>query len=80
MNLKKQFINAFLEEVVRLNGTEFEEIGRYVMELITNQELIQKGHNPHGKPVGYTVDYEQLAPLAYAAEDQGVKIYRLNIG
>jgi hypothetical protein len=60
MNLKKQFINAFLEEVVRLNGTEFEEIGRYVMELITNQELIQKGHNPHGKPVGYTVDYEQL--------------------
>lgn len=60
MNLKKHFINAFLEEVVRLNGTEFEEIGRCVMELITNQELIQKGHNPLGKPVGYTVDYEQL--------------------
>lgn len=60
MNLKKHFINAFLEEVVRLNGTEFEEIGRYVMELITNQELIQKGHNTYGKPVGYTVDYEQL--------------------
>lgn len=60
MSIKRHFINAFLEEVERLNGVQFEEIGRYVMELITNQELIQKGHNPYGKPVGYTVDYEQL--------------------
>lgn len=60
LGLKQQFINSFIEEVARLNGVQFEEIGRYVMELYTGQELIQKGHNPQGKPVGYTVDYEQL--------------------
>lgn len=60
MGLKHQFINSFIAEVAQLNGTQFEEIGCYVMELCTGQELIQKGHNPQGKPVGYTVDYEQL--------------------
>ena len=43
MGLKQQFINSFIEEVARLNGVQFEEIGRYVMELCTGQELIQKG-------------------------------------
>lgn len=37
-------------------------------------QISQRGIDMPQSPI------RKLAPLAYAAEDQGVKIYRLNIG
>ena len=40
----------------------------------TGLQISQRGIGMPSSPI------RKLAPLAYAAEDQGVKIYRLNIG
>ena len=55
-SLKQQFIAAFVEEIERLNGTDFEFLCIPVFELILNIEVLHKGHNLNKKPVGYTAD------------------------
>ncbi|MBS1744456.1 MAG: hypothetical protein JST81_15615 [Bacteroidetes bacterium] len=55
--LKEQFINSFASEVSNLNGTDFEYLCKPIFSLITNQEVLHKGHNLDTKPVGYTADF-----------------------
>ena len=54
--LHKNFIVSFIEEVSTLNGTEFEFLCVPVLALILDKTIEHKGHNPKGKPVGYTAD------------------------
>ena len=63
MDLKSRFINAFVDDIRALNGTDFEYLCRYVMEFYTNSEVVQKGHNLCEKPVGYTADHLQLSDV-----------------
>ena len=44
------------------------------MKNISNLQISLRGHEMPSSPI------RKLAPLAYAAEDRGIKIYRLNIG
>lgn len=55
--LKEQFINSFTSEISSLNGTDFEYLCKPIFSLITNQEVLHKGHNLDTKPVGYTADF-----------------------
>ena len=45
-----------------------------LLKNINNLQISQRGHEMPSSPI------RKLAPLAYAAEDRGIKIYRLNIG
>ena len=56
MDLHNHFIDAIVEELPRLNGTDFEYLCRSLMEVLTDSEIILKGHNLYMKPVGYSVD------------------------
>lgn len=55
--LKEHFINSFVTEIGRINGTDFEYLCKPLFALITNQEVLHKGHNLDTKPVGYTADF-----------------------
>lgn len=63
MSLKNLFIKSICDELSDINGTEFESIGKYIMELATGEEIIQKGHNLCQKPVKSTVDLIQLSDV-----------------
>ena len=54
--LRKHFIISFVNEVSNLNGTDFEYLCKPVFSLITNEDILHKGHNLYAKPVGYTSD------------------------
>ncbi len=56
MELREHFINTFVEEVNHLSGTDFEQMCRWVMELLTGGEVELKGHNLYLKPVRGSVD------------------------
>lgn len=60
MSLKSFFIKSVCDELSGLNGTEFESISKYIMELVTREVILQKGHNLCQKPVKSTVDLLQL--------------------
>ncbi|MBV5319975.1 MAG: hypothetical protein JZU72_03340 [Chlorobium phaeobacteroides] len=55
--LKEHFINSFATEIAQINGSDFEYLCKSIFALITNQEVLHKGHNLDTKPVGYTADY-----------------------
>lgn len=63
MSLKNLFIKNICDELSGINGTEFEGIGKYIMELATGKEIVQKGHNLCQKPVKSTVDLIQLSDV-----------------
>lgn len=54
--MHNHFVDAIVEELARLNGTDFEYLCSSVMEILTDSEIILKGHNLYMKPVGYSVD------------------------
>jgi len=55
--LNEQFVNSFVSEIARINGTDFEYLCKPILSLISNQEVLHKGHNLYIKPVGYTADF-----------------------
>lgn len=55
--LQRNFTISFTEEISRLNGTEFEKLCSYAMELILGENVLHKGHNLFAKPVAYTADF-----------------------
>jgi len=55
--LREHFINTFATEIANLNGTDFEYLCKPAMILILKENVLHKGHNLYGKPVGYTSDF-----------------------
>jgi len=55
--LREHFINTFATEISSLNGTDFEYLCKPLMYLILKDNILHKGHNLYGKPVGYTADF-----------------------
>ena len=59
MKLVDHFINTVAEELDHLNGTEFEELCRPLIEILTGKEYEWKGHNLELKAVKGSVDLIQ---------------------
>ena len=59
MKLVDHFINTVAEELDHLNGTDFEELCRPLIELLTGKEYEWKGHNLELKAVKGSVDLIQ---------------------
>lgn len=56
MDLHQHFVKAVVKDLEVQNGTTFEYMCQPLMELLTDSEVILKGHNLYLKPVGYSVD------------------------
>lgn len=56
MDLHQHFVIAVVKDLEVQNGTTFEYMCQPLMELLTDSEVILKGHNLYLKPVGYSVD------------------------
>lgn len=54
--LKRQAINKIIADVKGLTAAELEIVGHGLISILENQNLIHRGLNKEGKPVGYTVD------------------------
>ena len=63
MTLKDHFINTVADELDNLNGTEFENLCRPFLEILTDREFEIKGHNLEMKPVRGSVDLMQDGDL-----------------
>ena len=63
MTLKDHFINTVADELDHLNGTEFENLCRPFLEILTDREFEIKGHNLEMKPVRGSVDLMQDGDL-----------------
>jgi hypothetical protein len=56
MDLHQYFVKAVVKDLEVQNGTNFEYMCQPLMEILTDSEVILKGHNLYMKPVGYSVD------------------------
>ncbi len=54
--LKRQAINKIIADLKGLTAAELEIVGHGLISILENQNLIHRGLNKEGKPVGYTVD------------------------
>lgn len=59
MELENHFINTVVRELDHLNGTEFETLCLFLLEILTGKEFELKGHNLEMKPVRGSVDLVQ---------------------
>jgi len=55
--LKRNFKVKVKDDLLILNGEEFERFSKLILELILNEKIVHKGHNLYAKPVGYTADF-----------------------
>lgn len=55
---KRRFVHSAVEDLLVLDGEEFERVCGIIMEIDTAQVLLHKGQNLFGKPVGYAVDHQ----------------------
>lgn len=55
--LKRVFIKKVVDDLISLNGTEFEYFCKTVFEIIVGEESIHKGSNLFAKPISRTVDF-----------------------
>lgn len=56
MDLHQHFVKAVVKDLEMQNGTIFEHMCQPLMEILTDSEVLLKGHNLYMKPVGYSVD------------------------
>lgn len=56
MDLRQHFVKAVVKDLEIQNGTNFEYMCQPLMEILTDSEVVLKGHNLYMKPVGYSVD------------------------
>jgi len=54
--LRRQAVNKIIADVKGLTAEELENVGHGLISILENQNLIHRGLNKKGKPVGYTVD------------------------
>lgn len=55
--LKRAFINKIVDDLITLNGTEFEYFCKPIFEIIIGESAIHKGSNLFAKPISRTVDF-----------------------
>ncbi|RTE67608.1 hypothetical protein EH243_01275 [Amphritea opalescens] len=55
--LKRVFIKKIVDDLISINGTEFEYFCKPVFEIITGESSIHKGSNLFAKPISRTVDF-----------------------
>lgn len=55
--LKRVFIKKIVDDLIPLNGTEFEYFCKPIFELIVGDTSIHKGSNLYAKPISRTVDF-----------------------
>ena len=55
--LKRVFAKKIVDDLVVLNGTEFEQFCKPIFELIVSDIAIHKGSNLYAKPISRTVDF-----------------------
>lgn len=55
--LTRAFIKKVVDDLIQLNGTEFEYFCKPIFELIVNEVSIHKGSNLYAKPISRTVDF-----------------------
>lgn len=55
--LKRAFIKKVVDDLIPLNGTEFEYFCKPIFDLIVNEVSIHKGSNLYAKPISRTVDF-----------------------
>lgn len=55
--LKRVFIKKIVDDLVSINGTEFEYFCKPIFEIIIGEESIHKGSNLFAKPISRTVDF-----------------------
>lgn len=55
--LKRVFIKKIVDDLIPLNGTEFEYFCKPIFELIVGETSIHKGSNLYAKPISRTVDF-----------------------
>lgn len=57
MDLERNFKIHVKNNLLALNGEEFERFSRLILELVLNEKVVHKGQNLFAKPVGYTADF-----------------------
>lgn len=55
--LKRAFVKKIVDDLITLNGTEFEYFCKPIFEIIVGEECIHKGSNLFAKPISRTVDF-----------------------
>lgn len=55
--LKRVLIKKVVDDLISLNGTEFEYFCKPIFEIIVGEEAIHKGSNLFAKPISRTVDF-----------------------
>lgn len=55
--LKRVLIKKIVDDLISLNGTEFEYFCKPIFEIIVGEESIHKGSNLFAKPISRTVDF-----------------------
>ena len=55
--LKRAFIKKVVDDLISLNGTEFEYFCKPIFEVIVGEAAIHKGSNLFAKPISRTVDF-----------------------
>lgn len=55
--LKRAFIKKIVDDLISLNGTEFEYFCKPIFEVVVGEDSIHKGSNLFAKPISRTVDF-----------------------
>lgn len=73
MNLERNFKLKVTDDLKVLNGEEFEQFSRLILELVLNEKVTHKGQNLFAKPVGYTADFadQQYEIIGQSGTDIG---------
>ena len=71
--LERNFKIKVTEDLKALNGEEFEQFSRYILELILGEKVIHKGQNLYAKPVRSTADFadSQYDVIGQSGTDEG---------
>ncbi|HDY7713118.1 TPA: hypothetical protein RQK03_004241 [Vibrio vulnificus] len=55
--LKRVFIKKVVDDLIPLNGTEFEYFCKPIFDILVGEQSIHKGSNLYAKPISRTVDF-----------------------
>ncbi|OOQ67360.1 NB-ARC domain-containing protein, partial [Vibrio parahaemolyticus] len=55
--LKRVFIKKVVDDLIPLNGTEFEYLCKPIFDILVGEQSIHKGSNLYAKPISRTVDF-----------------------
>lgn len=71
--IRQAAVKSLEQDIANLSSADLEIIGHRVVELLEEKQLIHRGLNKEGKPVGYTVDTfsgDRTVVAEYSTEDK----------